>query len=66
MNRAETLSLLPENCLRERLNSLHAEQAAIIYKKNRLTEAEDRTKRAMRRLESEIALRGNGSKTHPV
>ena len=65
MNRSETLSLLPAAKLDERLNSLRAEHSAIIAKKNRLTVEEEQTKRAIRRLESEAALRGSGSKSHP-
>lgn len=65
MNRLQTISLMPHRILDERLNSLRSERDSIIAKKNRLTEAEERAKCAIRRLESEIALRDSGSKIHP-
>jgi len=65
MNRFQTLSLLPEPLLRERLNSLVEERDSIISKKRRLTDAEEQAKRAISRVESEIAQRNSGSMTRP-
>lgn len=65
MNQMQTLSLLPTPALRERLNSLVQERESIISKKRRLTDAEEQAKRAISRVESEIAQRDSGSMMRP-